>query len=383
VAGADAGYRYVTLPSSYYHQQQDANSVLSRPKALHDNSPSNKAADALMMGGLSSDVVDDLSCIANEDWVEEQNFPLLHRIVLGLHGKDLEQALAEDPTTVDHEDAMGRTALNWAAARGDDRSVATLLSYAADPNILDCQHSGPLSYSAEKNHTVCVRILLEAGAETDPVIPGGQRVGSPLNCASRNASDPVLIKSLLDFGADVDASGVDGRTPLIHAARTDNVSFALLFLEHNANINAVSTAGQTPLTTAIVNNSHRVLQLLLSRWADYSGCPRLRGPHLLDTAAQFADHETLAILCLTNHIRLKYDKNYHTGDFEKILLQRHDGDEKLSSAFADFMAIVREEVSPETLMEQGLAFSGRLSEMSDEKSNASDEFFDSTEHLLD
>ena len=358
--------------------------MISRPKALHDNSPSNKAADAIMMGGLPSDVVDDLSCIANPDWVEDQKFPLLHRIVLGLNGKDLEQALAEDPTTVDYEDAMGRTALNWAAARGDERSVAVLLSYGADPNILDCQHSGPLSYSAEKNHTVCVRILLEAGAQPDPVIPGGQRVGSPLNCASRNASDPVLIKSLLDFGADVDASGVDGRTPLIHAARTDNVSFALLFLEHNANINAVATDGQTPLTTAIVNNSHRVLQLLLSRWADYSGCPRLRGPHLLNTAAQFADHETLAILCLTNHIRLKYDKNYHTGDFEKVLHQRHDSDEKLRQAFADLMAIVREEVSPEALMEQGLKFGGRHSDISDdEKSYGSDDFYDTAEHLID
>ncbi|KAK3900475.1 ankyrin repeat-containing domain protein [Staphylotrichum tortipilum] len=319
-----------------------------RPKALHDNSTSNKAADAIMMGGLAYEVVDDVACIANQNWVEEQNFPLLHRIVLGLHGKDLEEALSEDPTVVNREDAMGRTALNRAAARGDDRSVAALLSYGADPNILDCQHSGPVSYAAEKNHTVCVRILLEAGAQPDPVITGGQR-------------------SLLDFGADVDASGVDGRTALMHAARTDNVSFALLFLEHNTNINAISTAGQTPLTTAIVNNSHRILKLLLSRWADYSACPRLRGPHLLETAAQFANHETLSILCSTNHVRLRYDKNYHAGDFDKVLRQRHDRDEKLDCAFADFMFIVREE----------------FSDVSDEKSTSGDEFFDSAEHLLD
>src|SRR5690348_6086469 len=63
--------------------------MVSRPKALHDNSASNKAADAIMMSGLSSDVVGDLSRVANPDWVEEQNFPLLHRIVLGFHGKDL------------------------------------------------------------------------------------------------------------------------------------------------------------------------------------------------------------------------------------------------------------------------------------------------------
>ena len=313
-----------------------------RPKALHDNSASNKAADAIMMGGLPREAVDDISCIANKDWVDEQEFPLLHRIVLGLHGKNLVQALAEDGTVIDHQDAMGRTALNWAAARGDKRSVVILLSYGADPNILDCQHSGPLSYAAEKNHAVCVRILLEAGAETDPVIPGGQRVGSPLNCAARNASDPVLIKTLLDFGADVDASGVDGNTPLIQAARTDNVSFALLLLEHNADVNATSTAGQTPLTRAIINNSHCVLQLLLDRWEEYSVCPYLRGPDLLATTAQFADHETLAILCRADHGRLEYDMKIWHENLEKTLAQRHDCDEKLTGAFADFMDVVRE-----------------------------------------
>jgi hypothetical protein len=35
--------------------------------------------------------------------------------------------------------------------------------------------------------------------------------------------------------------------PLIHDAGTDNASFALLFLQHKATINAVSTAGQTPI----------------------------------------------------------------------------------------------------------------------------------------
>lgn len=357
--------------------------MVSRPKALHDNSASNKASDAMMMGDLPSDVVEDLSRIANPNWVEEQNFPLLHRIVLGLHGKDLDQALAEDPNAVDCKDAMGRTALNWAAARGDDRSVTALLSYGADPNILDCQHSGPLSYAAEKNHTVCVRILLKAGAQPDPVIPSGQQVGSPLNCASRNASDPDLIKTLLDFGANVDACGVDGRTPLIHAARTDNVAFALLFLEHNAKVNATSTAGQTPLTTAIANNSHRVLQLLLSRSADYGGPPRLRVPQLLDTAARFADHESLAILCASaSHLWLEYDKTRHTGDFEKMLRERHDSDEKLCRAFADFMAVIFGDVpaSPESLMEQGIAFDGQLS---DTTSDVSGEKREAAEPLID
>ncbi len=58
---------------------------------------------------------------------------------------------------------------------------------------------------------------------------------------------------------------MDGRTSLIHVARTNNIVFAKILLKFNADINAVASNGQTALTTAIVNNSHKVLLLLLDR----------------------------------------------------------------------------------------------------------------------
>ncbi|KAK3312329.1 hypothetical protein B0H66DRAFT_644566 [Apodospora peruviana] len=175
------------------------------------------------------------------------------------------------------------------------------------------EDSDPLSYSVEKNHTAWL--------------------AGPLNCALRNASDPDLVELLLDFGAHIDASGVDGRTPLMHAARTDNVPFALLVLENGAKINAVSTAGQTPLTTAIINNSHRL-----------------------------------------KHIRrLEYDTSNHHR-VKKTFLQRHDSsDEKLNHAFTGLAF-----GSAAVKMEEEQS----LSDLSDEEDNASDESFYSTEHLI-
>ncbi len=270
----------------------------------------------------------------------------------------MEDAILQDLENLDSPDALGRTPLHWAAARGDDRSVATLLAYGADPNILDVQLSGPVSYAADRNHATCVRLLLEAGADPDPEIVGGVKVGSPLNCAARNAQDPLVIKNLLDFGADIEASGVDGKTPLIHVARTDNVSFALLLLEYGADINATSTTEQTPLTTAITYNSYNVLQLLLDRWFEFSECPRLKGPHLLPIVALYADLRTIAILTATDHLRLKFDKDYVTGTFAELLKARTGTTEKLIAAFDDLIKVINQEpnwqTSAENLMESGL-----------------------------
>ena len=315
-----------------------------RPIAASDNSPRKKACHFLLEGNLSDDATDALQALIKgsyfDDFIDEAKFTQTHRIVLGLSKLSLEQEIIHCPEDINEPDAMGRTALAWAAARGDRRAIVTLLGHGANPNLIDVQLSGPVSNAASQGHTVCVRLLLEAGADPDPPKPGGVRKGSPLNCAARNTTDVLLLKNLLDFGADVDSSGVDGKTALIHAARTDNASFAMLLLEYGADINAMATGGSTPLTTTITYNSHNVLQLILDRWHEYSSCPRLKTPHLLHTVAQYADLKTLSILAASNHLRLKYDKEYTVSDFGSLLRDRPDLTDELSTAFDELLSII-------------------------------------------
>ncbi|KAI9766861.1 MAG: hypothetical protein M1839_004748 [Geoglossum umbratile] len=231
-----------------------------RPIATSDKNPRNKACHFLLEGGLSNNAIGALQALTKgshfDDFIDEADFTQAHRIVLGLSMRSLEEEILLHPEDINAADAMGRTPIAWAAARGDRRAVVTLLSHGADPNATDIQCSGPLSNAAAQGHTVCVRLLLEAGAHPDPTVSRTEKKGSPLNCAARNAADVLLLKSLLDFGADIESGGVDGKTALIHTARTDNASFALLLLEYGADINATSTSGPTPLTTAITYNSH-------------------------------------------------------------------------------------------------------------------------------
>ncbi|KAL8788539.1 MAG: hypothetical protein Q9213_001612 [Squamulea squamosa] len=331
-----------------------------RPIAASDNSPRNKAHQFLLMGGLADSEVDALRCLTQDsDFIDEQNYTLLHKIVLGLSMQSLEEALCSNPDLIDVPDAMGRTALAWAAARGDERSIVILLQHDAEVNTIDVQHSGIVGHAADRDHVTCVRLLLEAGADPDIAASYGHKVGNPLNVAARNASNPLVLKTLLDFGANIESCGIDGTTALIHAARKDNVSFATILLEYGANLNAVSTAGQTPLTTAVVFNSHNVLQLLLDRWFEYSECPRLKGPHLLQIVALYADIKTMEILTMTDHLVLSYDANYILGDFANRLNERPDVTEKLIKAFEELLSIINKGPemyrSPESRMESGLA----------------------------
>lgn len=322
---------------------------------------------------------------AGSNFIENQKFAPIHKIVLKLSLQDLEEEILRNPDDVDIPDAMGRTALEWAAARGDDRAVTTLLSYGANPNVMDKKLNTPLTLASNQNQTVCVRLLLEAGANPDPPLPDGIKFGSPLNCAARNASDPLLIKTLLDFNADIEASNVDGVTPLLHVARGNSASHAMLLLEYGAEINVTSKDGRTPLTTAIVYNNHNVLQLLLDRWYEYSECPRLRGPHLLSLVAQYADLRTISILASTDHLKLKFDKDFVLGDFSTRLRQRIDVTEKLTNAFEDLLNLINhgsgESECIESQMESGLLKTRDPNSPTDSSEGSDEAFEDAQENL--
>lgn len=330
-----------------------------RPIAASDNSPRHKAHQFLLMGGISDEDEEALKCVTQEsDFIEEQNYTILHKIVLGLSLLDLEEEILRHPENINTPDVMGRTPLAWAACRGDERAIVTLLQHRAKVNTIDVQCSGVVGHAADRNYVTCVRLLLEAGADPDIAAAHGHKVGNPLNVAARNAKDPLILKTLLDFRADTESCGMDGMTALIHSARRDNANFAFLLLENGANINATSVAGETPLTTAIAYNSHNVLQLLLDRWFEYSECPRLKGPNLLQIVALYGNSETMAILAATDHLSLKYDHTYVLGDFRSRLNARPDATEELSQAFEDLLIVIQQ--SPparqdsEHFMESGL-----------------------------
>lgn len=141
---------------------------------------------------------------------------------------------------------------------------------------MDITGRTPVLHAVDSHNVSCLRLILEAGGDTDPQVPKGIFRSSPLTAAGF-AGLPEMLKLLLDFEANPNACNPEGLTALHSVARSQNVDCALLLLEYGADLNAISSNGITPLTTAISYNNHPVLRLFIDRCYEYVTTIRLYG----------------------------------------------------------------------------------------------------------
>jgi ankyrin repeat protein len=76
------------------------------------------------------------------------------------------------------------------------------------------------------------------------------------------------VRALLEQGAEVDATLVDGSTALHWAVQFDELETARLLTEAGANVAASNRAGATPLRLAAINGSAPMIELLLEAGVD-------------------------------------------------------------------------------------------------------------------
>lgn len=92
----------------------------------------------------------------------------------------------------------------------------------------------------------------------------------PLHMAAY-ADQPEIATVLLDYGADVNARGVQERTPLHVAAYHGSLQTVQLLLERGATIESIDEKGYTPLLLAASNirdpKTREVAQVLINRGA--------------------------------------------------------------------------------------------------------------------
>lgn len=95
-------------------------------------------------------------------------FSTLHKACLGLSDRSLEDIILETPRSrVDESDATGRTALSWAAQKGDASLLLQLLSLGSQPDKHDYSGKSSLHWFLSAGSDECLQILLRAEADVD------------------------------------------------------------------------------------------------------------------------------------------------------------------------------------------------------------------------
>ena len=102
-----------------------------------------------------------------------------------------------------------------------------------------------------------VKLLLEKGAEVDPVDKSGR---TPFYIAA-DKGDTGIVKLLLKQGAKIDPVDKSDRTPLYIAADKGDTEIVKLLLEKGAKIGPVNILGSTPLYIAVEKGYIEIVKL--------------------------------------------------------------------------------------------------------------------------
>lgn len=275
-----------------------------------------------------------LRCITDRrdrNWIDEQNFPLIHEIIFGLSSKPLVNELLENPNAVFLTDAQGRTALDWATSRAQLDYMSLLITCGSNPNTMDVPGRTTILHAVDSHNVQALRIVLDAGADPNPQMPQGLFRSSPVTAASFGGL-AEMIKLLAQFGANIDAVNPEGRTALQAVAVTQNVECAAILLQRGADMDHLSRNGCTPLMTAISHNKHAVLRVFLSN----KYVSRMKGSQLLPIIAQHADSETMSILASSQSFNLN---GIGLAAGRDTLLCRSDYDDMLGHAFENLVSV--------------------------------------------
>ncbi|CAI8018881.1 Ankyrin repeat domain-containing protein 54 [Geodia barretti] len=147
-------------------------------------------------------------------------------------------------------DSKGRTALHFAATRGDTNMVKVLVSYGASEH----------TYILISTLFNTVKVLVSYGASEHTYILISTLFNTVKVLVSYGASEHTYIlistlfntvKVLVSYGASVNQRDCNGNTPLHLACCTHHVGVVTALLKSGTDVNATDTKGVTPLHLAL------------------------------------------------------------------------------------------------------------------------------------
>lgn len=175
-----------------------------------------------------------------------------------------------------------------AIANGDQRSITQLLALGA--NIRQPGRDGSPAHAAvASDRPLLLRQMLDGGANPDGRGANGQTALT--QATLQDAGDMVTM--LLAAGAAVDARNAAGQTPLHLAARLGRPALARALILAGARTDLATPAGESALLLAARAGGLGIVEMLLKAGADPDRVDRVGHTALI--AAQIEGHEAIAV----------------------------------------------------------------------------------------
>lgn len=148
------------------------------------------------------------------------------------------QGLLQQKADVNGQQIDGTSALHWAVQSNDIQLTDLLLRAGAKPAVANRMGATPLLLAAQNGSAPMIERLLAAGA--DPNAPLTKTGDTALMMAARTGK-PEAVKVLLDHQAQVNARETwGGTTALMWAISERHPDVAKMLIEHGADVNAKS-----------------------------------------------------------------------------------------------------------------------------------------------
>ncbi|OGK10458.1 MAG: hypothetical protein A2W80_13685, partial [Candidatus Riflebacteria bacterium GWC2_50_8] len=167
---------------------------------------------------------------------------------------DLIKLLLKIGSDLEARDRNGRTAIFHAIVTGNSEAAAALIELGAALNIADNRGETPLSLTDSLNRVELRKLLVEAGAPAESIIPQWSKESSQLQAGVIRAvgeNRPEAVRCLLDQGVKLDETDAAGETALFHAVRSGNLQMVELLLARGADRTLLNGSGQKPIDLAL------------------------------------------------------------------------------------------------------------------------------------
>ncbi|KAL8953182.1 MAG: hypothetical protein Q9222_000955 [Ikaeria aurantiellina] len=303
------------------------------------NTPTSLAWEKVLSGALTEDEGSMVaSMFANTDFLQTRQFSVLHKIVLHLIPRTIEPELAYSTRDLNAVDSSGRTALAWAAARGGELALTTLIGYDADINLPDSQGNTSLHHA---QNVACIDHLLNAGADRSCQNIFGF---TPLHMVCRGTGSLPVLKHLINAGIPIDAVDKRGETALANATYNKHVECAFHLVHSGADINIANGRQGAPIHVALISDRPAILLLLLNAGADFQQTNGF-GRTILHYAAGHVSVQTVEILTAHGLAGIDIDARDLDGKTaENLLGDRVDdnNDPLFKARFREMLASIRD-----------------------------------------